>query len=122
MTSHPKVRQLEFHPVNYQGKHQWLIRDIHQISPGFILPPAEAELVNRFYVECNGSRSVAELYAAVNANIQGTLPEGIIEEILELLDEHYLLENERFEAQMKSILDAYRQAPYRKMTLADQVY
>lgn len=116
------IRPLEFIPVSYQGETQWLIRDLQQYSPGFVIPPAEAELVNQLQVYADGKRPMTILYQLISANLKTELPAGILEEIFDVLEEYYLLDSPRYQTYMQELIRSFRDAPFRPMALADQAY
>ncbi|MEJ2210036.1 MAG: AmmeMemoRadiSam system protein B, partial [Anaerolineae bacterium] len=62
-------------------------------------------------------RDAAELEAALQVRAGVRLAPGLMDRLLSDLDTAYLLDNERFFVARQAALDAYRQAPFRALTL-----
>ena len=65
----------------------------------------------------DGTRDAAALEAALQVRAGVRLAPGLLEKLLSDLDRAYLLENERFVQAKGAALEAYRQAPFRPLTL-----
>ncbi|MEM9776130.1 MAG: AmmeMemoRadiSam system protein B, partial [Chloroflexota bacterium] len=115
----PKIRQLEFQPMTHEGEQVWLVRDPNEITTAqLILPPVLAQMT----VYCDGLHDIPEIYAALEKDIGGKIPAGVLEDAIRALDEAYMLENARFHEQQQSTLAAFQNINYRPMTLAGLTY
>ncbi|MFK7800465.1 MAG: AmmeMemoRadiSam system protein B [Anaerolineae bacterium] len=115
----PKIRPLDFQSVNHQGEQVWLVRDPHEItSAQLILPPVLAQMT----VYCDGLHDIPSIYAALERDLGGQIPQGVLEEALETLDEACMLDNDRFQQKKDEVVAEFRQAEFRPMTLAGLNY
>ena len=91
-----------------------LLRDPLDLAEGSIaIPRALAPLLALM----DGSRDAAALEAALQVRAGVRLAPGLLEKLLADMDAAYLLDNERFAHARAAALDAYRQAPFRALTL-----
>lgn len=65
----------------------------------------------------DGTRDTAELEAALRIRTGVRLAPGLLQQLLSDLDSALLLENERYVAAKADALQAYRQAPFRSLTM-----
>lgn len=115
----PKIRQLEFQPVTHRGEQAWLVRDPDEITTTqLILPPILAQMT----VYCDGLHNISEIYAALEQDVGGKLPAGVLEDAIHTLDEAFMLDNSRFQEQQRSTMNAFQNTDYRPMTLAGLTY
>ncbi len=116
---YPKIRHLDFEPIMHEGEQVWLIRDPSEISTDqLLLPPVLA----RMTLYCDGLHDVPAIYSALENDIGGKLPAGILEQALNTLDEACMLENDRFKERQDTIVAEFRNAPFRPMALVDRNY
>lgn len=116
---YPKIRHLDFEPIMHEGEQVWLIRDPSEISTDqLLLPPVLA----RMTLYCDGLHDVPSIYSALESDIGGKLPAGILEQALNTLDEACMLENDRFKERQESIVADFRNAPFRPMALVGRNY
>ena len=115
----PKIRPLDFQPVTHEGEQVWLVRDPSEITTTqLLLPPILAQMT----VYCDGLHDISEIYAALEKDIGGKIPAGVLEDALKTLDEAYMLDNDRFQTQQKATFAEFHSAPFRPMTLAGLTY
>ena len=118
-TTCPKIRPLDFQPITHQGEQVWLVRDPREItSTQLILPPVLAQMT----VYCDGLHDIPSIYAALERDLGGQIPAGVLESALESLDEACMLENARFQQKRQQMIDDFRMAEFRPMTLAGLNY
>ena len=117
--TNPRLRPLDFQPIQHQGEHMWLLRDPWQLSDRqLIFPEALAQLL----VFCDGAHSLREIQSALSSRLGVAVPFEVVTETLAQLDQAFLLVNERFEVEFQALRDAYRAQPYRPPALADLSY
>jgi AmmeMemoRadiSam system protein B len=116
---YPRLRQLDFQPIHYQGQRMWLLRDPWQLSDRqIIFPPALAMILPL----CDGAHSLEEIHAALSAQLEEIVPVQVVSDALDQLDLAYLLENERSAAERARRQNAYRALPARPAALAGVSY
>lgn len=115
----PRLRPLDFQPIQHQGEQMWLLRDPWQLSDRqLVFPQALAQML----LFCDGTRTPEEIRAALTSHLGATVPFHVIEDALSQLDLAYLLVNERFDAERRLRLEEYRAQPFRPPALADLSY
>ncbi len=116
---HPKLRPLDIRRVEQGGQHLLSVNDPMRLTD-------QAMLINHRQASvlalCDGTRDALTLVADLGSRygIHVLLPE--MEQLLQDLDENLLLEGPRFQEACQRALVAYRQAPYRRPSLAGAVY
>jgi AmmeMemoRadiSam system protein B len=115
----PKIRSLQPQMIKYQGQPLiWLRDPLHLSDYQVVLPPPLAPLLEL----CDGTRDEDLLRAAMEVRANVRLTPGFMQQLLEQWDEALLLDNDRFAQAYVARLQAFRQAPYRPMTLAGESY
>ncbi len=118
-TTKPKLRPLDFQPVHHNGEQMWLLRDPWQLSERqLVVPGALAQML----LLCDGTRTAEEVRQAFSEQWGEEVPAEVIDDALTMLDDSYLLENERYEAARRDALARYRAQPYRPPALAGPSY
>ncbi len=112
----PKLREVEAHPIRYQGQPMILLRDPLRLSDAQIAVPRPlAPLLGLM----DGSRDESELEAALLLRAGVRLAPGLLSKLLADLDAACLLDNERFAEAKAAALRAYREAPFRPLASLD---
>ena len=110
----PKLREIEAHPIQYQGQQMILLRDPLQLTDAQLaIPHPLAPLLGLM----DGTRDEAALEAALQVRAGVRLAPGLMSNLLADLDEALLLDNERFAQATAEALRTYRDAPFRPMTI-----
>jgi len=110
----PKLRPIDAHPIQHQGQLMLLLRDPLRLSDVTIaVPRALAPLLGMM----DGTRDEGALEAALLLRAGVRLEPALLPRLLADLDGACLLDNERSIAAEKEALSAYRDAPFRPMTL-----
>jgi AmmeMemoRadiSam system protein B len=110
----PKLREVEAHPIEHQGQRMVLLRDPLRLSDTQIAVPAPlAPLLGLM----DGTRDGMTLEAALQVRAGVRLAPGLLDKLLDDLDAAFLLDNERFAEAKADAMRAYRQAPFRPMTM-----
>lgn len=117
--TYPRLRLLDFQPVQQYGEIMWLLRDPWQLGDRqLIFPQALAQML----LFCDGTRTPAQIQGALSAHLGVPVPLDIINEALAQLDVAYLLDNKRSEARRQAVLAEFRAQPYRPPALANLSY
>jgi len=117
---HPKLRALDFHPLVYNGEPSILLRDPLQLADDktIVLPQYLAPALTL----CDGTRDLSALRAALAVRFGLRFGPGVLEQLLDALDQALLLDNDRSGQAQARALAEYRQAPFRPPALAGQSY
>lgn len=117
--THPKLRLLEPQLVDYQGQRMIYLHDSLGIArDGALIPQPLAPLLSL----CDGTRDVSGLRSGLLMRTGQTLPEHVIEQILEQLDDALLLENGAYQDAAAEVVRRYREARHRPPSHAGPVY
>jgi len=113
-TMKPKLRDIEVHSILHQGQPMFLLRDGLRLSETTIAVPRP---LGPLLALMDGTRDTAELEAALRIRTGVRLAPGLLGRLLSDLDSAFLLENERYAAARADALQAFRQAPFRPLTI-----
>jgi MEMO1 family protein len=109
-----KLRNIQVHPIQHQGQQMLLLRDPLQLGEATIAVPRALGLLLGLM---DGTRDETALEAALQVRAGVRLAPGLLDQLLADLDEAYLLDNERFAEAKGAAAEAYRQAPFRPLTM-----
>jgi MEMO1 family protein len=115
----PQLRPVEVSRVSHEGSDFFLLKDPRQLSDQSMLIPVP---LGPYLQNVDGTNTVAEIIEAALSLGAQPVPQELIENLLNRLDEMLLLSNGRFDKEMERRLDEYREAPSRKPALADRAY
>ena len=115
----PRLRALDFRPIEQDGRQVILLRDPLQLSEMLVALPRQLGPVLAL---CDGTRDLSALRAACIAHFRLLVGMDVLNRLVEVCDEAYLLENERFRDACRQRLNEYHAAPYRPPALAGQSY
>lgn len=120
MRDYPKLRYgLEAFPVEHEGQKMVLLRDRIGFSPApLLVSPILAELLLRM----DGNNSLRDLQTHYMRRTGELLFSEKIEAVLDMLDKHFFLENERFLQRAGEEVGRYLQDPVRRMQYAGKSY
>ena len=117
--THPKLRLLEPQLVDYQGQRMIYLHDSLGIArDGALIPQPLAPLLSL----CDGTRDISGLSSGLLLRTGNTLPENVIAQIIEQLDDALLLENGAYQDAAADVVRRYREARYRPPSHAGPVY
>ena len=117
--THPKLRLLEPQLVDYQGQRMIYLHDSLGIArDGALIPQPLAPLLSL----CDGTRDISGLRSGLLVRTGNTLPEEVIAQIIEQLDNALLLENGAYQDAAAEVVRRYRQARHRPPSHAGPVY
>ncbi len=117
---HPKLRNgLEAHPVEHSGKKMFLLRDrIGYAQESLVFsPPVVSILANM-----NGNNSLRDLQADFMRQTGQLLYMEELQNLVETLDEHFFLDNDRFRGLAAREVSEFLGSPLRKMRHAGVSY
>ncbi|MBN1956137.1 MAG: AmmeMemoRadiSam system protein B [Anaerolineae bacterium] len=115
----PRLRGIEVHPINHQGRPSLLLRDPLQLSDKVIVVPQQLAPALAL---CDGRHEVSAIHARLSFGLGLRIDRETVKNFVAALDGALLLENERFHRAYRDALAAYRQAPYRPPHLAGKSY
>ena len=117
--THPKLRLLEPQLVDYQGQRMIYMHDSLGIArDGALIPQPLAPLLSL----CDGTRDISGLRSGLLMRTGSTLPEEVIRQIVEQLDDALLLENGAYRDAAAEVVRRYREARHRPPSHAGPVY
>ncbi len=116
---YPKLRLLEPQLVDYQGQRMIYMHDSLGIAKdGALIPQPLAPLLSL----CDGTRDISGLRSGLLLRTGNTLPEAVIRQIVQQLDEALLLENGAYQDAAADLMRRYRAARHRPPSHAGAVY
>jgi hypothetical protein len=114
LSTNPKLRDIEAHPIRHEGQPMVLLRDPLRLSDATIAVPRP---LAPLLALMDGTRDEAALEAALRVRAGVRLAPGLLAQLLTDLDEALLLDNEHFGSALQEAQQTYRQAPFRPTTL-----
>jgi AmmeMemoRadiSam system protein B len=116
-TMNPRLRPIEINAVEEDGEKFFVLQDQQQLSSeSLVVSPTGAWLLQHL----NGEKSSEEIRDAFERETGNELPVEMLENLLEALDENYLLENERSRKRRESVIENFRDRSVREPTLPGQ--
>lgn len=114
-----KLRPIQATPFVHQGQRGYVLHDPLSLSERSLFLPRQLAPA---LVLCDGTRDLAGLRAALMIQFGLQVPLKTLGQLIDQLDEVYLLDNERATAVRKAAQNAYRQQPFRPPALAGTGY
>jgi AmmeMemoRadiSam system protein B len=115
----PKLRSVDVRPFVDQGRSLLLLRDPVGLSDLTVVVP---QALGPLLALLDGSRDVGTLRARMLVHSGLDVPEELILQLLDHLDNALLLENDHYAEVHARALDCYRSAAFRKPALAGNGY
>jgi hypothetical protein len=115
----PKLRYVTFHPTTHQGETYFVVQDSLKLIEGMILLPPGLGLLAML---CDGAHTLSEIAASLEVRYGLLLPPGLLENLINQLDQALLLEGATLEQAKQQALNDYRQSPFRRPALAGPSY
>lgn len=112
----PKLRRLEFIPIEENGEEWFFVRDPQGLAPEVSLPREWRPLLARL----DGEHEIADLIDELNLQEQNA--RDWLGHIIQQLDENLLLDSPRFARRRAEIMQGYAQAAIRPAHLAGGAY
>ncbi len=117
--SQPKLRLIDIQQTIQRGEPALLLRDPLQLSGNYMVLPYE---FGPALMMLNGTLDLPSLRQAVMNGYGLVYPDGLLQHLVDALDENCLLENARSAEAHQQALAAYRAAPFRPPHMAGQSY
>jgi MEMO1 family protein len=117
--AYPKLRNLDIFPAEVSGQKVICLRDPLNLSGKLLFIPVPAfYLINLF----DGRHSIADIQADFMRRFGELLYHEKVQEFIDHLDAHFLLESERYRLVAQQIYDDFKKAPTRPAVLAGESY
>ncbi|MEA3335429.1 MAG: AmmeMemoRadiSam system protein B [Chloroflexota bacterium] len=115
----PKMRAVDASPFTQNGEPALLLRDPLQLSGNYMVLPRE---LGPALMLLDGTMEMDAIRAALLVRYGMPVSADLLEHLITLLDENFMLENRRSDAAHLRSREIYRRAPFRTPALADQSY
>ncbi|RMF94226.1 MAG: AmmeMemoRadiSam system protein B [Nitrospinota bacterium] len=116
---YPRLRAVDAFPVEHQGQQLICIRDpLHLTDKALFVPLPLFFIISLF----DGRHTLLDIQEAYMRMFGELLFTHQIEEIIQQLDEHYFLDNERFQVLRQQVEQAFLEAPVREAAHAGLTY
>jgi AmmeMemoRadiSam system protein B len=116
---YPKMRQLDFFPAEISGQKVICLRDPLNLSEKVLFFPYPAFFIVSLF---DGQHSIPDIQVEFMRQFGKLLFREKILELANQLEEHFLLDNERFRQCEREMIEAFRNAPARPMALIGEAY
>jgi AmmeMemoRadiSam system protein B len=116
---YPKLRPIEAFPVNLGGREVVCLRDPTQLTDGAVFVPRETLFILAHF---DGKHSILDIQEAYTRQSGELLFSDTIKAFIAKLDEHLLLDNERFQAYKQQAIAEFRRSPIRPAAHAGEAY
>ncbi len=115
----PKLRALDIRPIEQDGQRLFLLRDPSQISDAMLSIP---QPLAPALMLCDGQWDVDSMILILEHHFRLRFEPGVLEGMIEALDDALFLDNGHFAQARQRVLDEYLTAPFRPPTLAGSSY
>jgi len=116
-----RLRLLDVQPIVQRGQPSLLLRDPLQLSGNYLVLPEELGPALALLARCDGL-TLNELRMQAMASFGLVYPDELLQQMVEVLDDNFMLDNARAAEAHDRALAAYRAAPFRPPSLAGQSY
>ena len=118
MDDHPQLRPVEAFPIQQEGKTLVCLRDPQHFAQPLIVTPVGYFVLAHF----DGQHSFVDIQEAYAKKVGQILPGEDIQKMIDVLDQHFYLYNQRFLEREAEILEEFRRQPVRAPVHAGPVY
>ena len=115
----PKLRPLTLVPAEHQGRRFLLLQDPEQISEEVVMMPVEVLPVIQFF---DGQHSLRDIQAEIMRQTGELVDTEIFQQVAEELDQHLLLDSDRFHQHLQETQQAWNALPARPASHAGLAY
>jgi len=116
---YPKLREIDIFPAEVSGHKVICLRDPLNLSGRILfVPPPTFYLISLF----DGKHSRIDLQAEFMRHFGELLFQEKVQEVIDQLDAHFLLENERFQTMARQIYEDFRKSTVRNLNLSGEAY
>jgi len=116
---YPKLRQVDIFPADYAGQKVICLRDPLNLSGKILFYPYPAFFIIRLF---DGCHSITDIQMEFMRRFGELLYREKILELANQLEEHFLLDSERFRQMEREIIEAFKKASLRPMALDGETY
>jgi AmmeMemoRadiSam system protein B len=118
MMDRPRLRPIEAFPVQQDGKTLIYLKDPLSLSPTIGISPAGYFVISHF----DGQHSFIDIQEAYCRQFGTLLFSDDLNNLVQMLDQHYFLLSERFLAHQRTVIEEFRRLPTRAAAHAGAVY
>jgi len=115
----PQLRPIEVSRISHEGSDFFLLKDPRRLSAESLLVPAS---LGPYLQNIDGTNTVQEIIEAASDPGVQPVPLEILGDLIDHLDQIFLLANGAYAGEVQRRLDEYRRAPARKAALTDLGY
>lgn len=116
---YPRIRSVEVFPAEVSGQKVICLRDPLNLSGKILFFPYPTFFIISLF---DGAHSLVDIQAEFMRRFGELLYQEKIRELVIQLDEHFLLDNERFRGAEQKIIEDFKRSPLRPLTLTDDSY
>jgi AmmeMemoRadiSam system protein B len=115
----PKLRNIDMFPAEVSGQKVICLRDPLHLSEKVLFIPYPIFFIVRLF---DGQHSIADIQVEFMRRFGELVYREKIQEIVDQLEEHFLLDSDRFQQWEREIIEKFKNTPLRPMTLAGEAY
>jgi AmmeMemoRadiSam system protein B len=115
----PKLRNVDLFPAEVSGQKVICLRDPLNLSQKVLFIPYSTFFIIHLF---DGQHSVVDIQVEYMRQFGKLLYREKIQELIDQMDEHFLLDSERFRQMEKKIIETFKNTPIRPMALAGEAY
>ncbi|MDZ4720705.1 MAG: AmmeMemoRadiSam system protein B [Roseiflexaceae bacterium] len=112
------LRAIEIQAIDHHGP-AYMLHDPLRLADGYVLVP---QALGPLLALLDGSHTYAELYTLVSKQLGAVSGPALLQQILDTLDQAFLLDNDTFRVALDQARATYRAAPYRPPMMAGEAY
>ena len=114
----PRIRPIDAFPVEQDGKTLVYLKDPLNLATPIGISPVGYFILAHF----DGQHSVVDIQEAYAKKFGSLLPSDELKKFVDMLDEHYYLQSERFEKHQDAVVEEFRSLPTRAAAHVGGVY
>lgn len=115
----PKLRNVDMFPAEVSGQKVICLRDPLNLSGKILFIPYQTFFITSLF---DGQHSLVDIQTEFMRRFGKLLYREKIEELIAQLDEHFLLDSERFRQAEHDTVESFKNSPVRPLTLAGESY
>ena len=117
--ANPRIRYIEAHPFQQEGKEMILLRDAEGVAENSLVVSRDVVFLISLM---DGTRSLRDIQAEYMRTVGQLVYIEHIEQLVNAMDQHHLLFNDNYEIYVKGLKDEYEKSPVRRAYLAGKSY
>ena len=119
MEEYPRIRAIDAFPVMISGQRLIALRDPMGYTRNILYVPDNVFFMISLF---DGEHAIRDIQSEYASRYGDLIFQEKIQEVVETLDRHYMLESERFRAHHRQLEEAFRKAPVREASHAGLSY